>query len=264
MSDAKEFGLVQLSELAQTSIPWRWPQRIPTGMVTVLAGYQKTGKSLVACNFAATITRGRRFPAGEGSAKRGHVIIINNEDDPRQMLGPRLAAAGADLHRIHVPNSRWFLNRTNLIEKLESEIKKIQHLRALILDPITSLLSISRNNADDVRAVLTGLGSLAARYRIAIIAVVHLNKSGRGQAISQISGSFEWTAACRAAFLVTHDADGGRHLFLPLPNNVGLKREGLAFHVADIPVQGGQAPAVIWDDELVKMSADEALAMKHR
>jgi RecA-family ATPase len=128
------------------------------------------------------------------------------------MLGPRLAAAGADLNRIHIPNSRWVLNRTNLVEKLESEIKKIQYLRALILDPITSVLSISRNNADDVRAVLTGLGNLAARYGIAIIAVVHLNKSGRGQAFSQVSGSFEWTAACRAAFLVTHDSDGGRHL----------------------------------------------------
>jgi AAA domain len=108
----------------------------------------------------------------------------------------------------------------------------------VILDPVTSVLSISRNNADDVRAVLTGLGNLAARYGIAIIAVVHLNKSGRGQAISQVSGSFEWTAACRAAFLVTHDSDGGRHLFLPLPNNVGLKREGLAFHVEEVPVNG--------------------------
>jgi putative DNA primase/helicase len=147
------FGLVQLSELPQTSIRWRWPQRIPTGMVTVVAGYQKTGKSLVACDIAATITRGDSFPAGEGTAKRGHVIIVNNEDDPRQILGPRLAAAGADLDRIHIPNSRWILNRANLIEKMESEIKKIQHLGALILDPITSVLSISRNNADDVELV---------------------------------------------------------------------------------------------------------------
>lgn len=71
------FGLVQLSELPQTSIRWRWPQRIPTGMVTVVAGYQKTGKSLVVCDIAATITCGGSFPAGEGTAKRGHVIIIN-------------------------------------------------------------------------------------------------------------------------------------------------------------------------------------------
>ena len=113
-------GLLRLSELPQTAIRWRWPQRIPTGMVTVVAGYQKTGKSLVACDIAATITRGGSFPAGEGTAKRGHVIIVNNEDDPRQMLGPRLAAADADLNRVHVPNSRWILNRTNLIEKLES------------------------------------------------------------------------------------------------------------------------------------------------
>ena len=106
-----------------------------------------------------------------------------------------------------------------------------------------------------------GLGNLAARYGIA---VVHLNKSGRGQAISQVSGSFEWTAACRAAFLVTHDLDGGRHLFLPLPNNVGLKREGLAFHVEEVVVNGSRAPVVIWEDQPVKMSADEAVAAQRR
>jgi putative DNA primase/helicase len=94
-------------------------------MVTVLAGYQKTGKSLGACDIAATITRGGSFPAGEGTAKRGHVIIVNNQDDPRQMLGPRFTAAGAGLGRIHIPDSRWVLNRANLIEEMEPEIKKI-------------------------------------------------------------------------------------------------------------------------------------------
>jgi hypothetical protein len=62
-------------------------------MVTVLAGYQKTGKSLVACNIAATITRGGKFPAGEGEAKRGHVIMINGEDDPQQARGSQRRAA---------------------------------------------------------------------------------------------------------------------------------------------------------------------------
>ena len=69
----------------------------------------------------------------------------------------------------------------------------------IVLDSIASMLSISCNNADNVRAVLAGLDNLAARYVIAIIANVHFDKSGRGQASSHVSGSFEWTAACRAA-----------------------------------------------------------------
>src|ERR1700722_8592023 len=77
---ASGFVLVPLSALPRKELTWCWPGRIAQGMVTVFAGYQKSGKSLVACNIAATITRGGEFPAGEGEAKRGHVVIINNED----------------------------------------------------------------------------------------------------------------------------------------------------------------------------------------
>ena len=62
-SDNTSFSLVPLSSLPQVAIRWRWPKRIPRGMVTVIAGYQKAGKSLVVSSIAATITRGRDFPA---------------------------------------------------------------------------------------------------------------------------------------------------------------------------------------------------------
>jgi putative DNA primase/helicase len=252
--------LVRLSKLPQQDMHWAWRKRIPTGMVTVFAGQQKSGKSLVACSIAATITRGGSFPCGEDTAKRGRVIIINSEDNPRTVLGPRLAAAGGNLNRIAIPKHRWPSDTARFAKRLEVEIKKLGRVRAVILDPITGVVSINRNNADQVRALLTALGALAARHDIAVIVVVHLNKSASAQAMARISGSFEWTAASRAAYLVVHNSRTGEHFFLPLANNIGLNSKGLAFRVKNKKAKDGdQALAAVWEDKPITTSADEAL-----
>jgi RecA-family ATPase len=182
-----DFTLVPLSAVPQQDISWCRPGRIPRGMVTVLAGHQKIGKAFVACKIAATITRGGKFPGSKRKTKRGHVVVINTEDHAQQVLRPRIAAAGGDLKRVHIVEGQSNLSVENLIEKLEPELDKIPYLRALILDPITSAVALNRNSAD----VLAGLGALSARRNIAVIVVVHLNKSAGARAISQVSGSFE-------------------------------------------------------------------------
>jgi putative DNA primase/helicase len=256
------FALIPLSTLPQQEISWCWPNRIPRGMVTVLAGYQKSGKSMVACSIAATITCGGKFPGSKREAKRGHVVMINNEDHPQQVLRPRIAAAGGDLSRLHIMQGQANLSAANLIEKLEPKLDKIPYLRALILDPITSAVSLNRNSGDHVRGVLAGLGALAARRNIAVIVVVHLNKSAGPRAISQVSGSFEWTAASRAGFLVVEEVGTSRHLFLPMANNIGLAPDGLAFRIKTKEVDGIRAPRVVWEKEPIEMSADDALAVR--
>jgi putative DNA primase/helicase len=255
-----DFALVPLSTVPRQAISWCWPRRIPRGMVTVLAGYQKSGKSLVACSIAATITCGRKFPGSKHQAKDGHVVILNNEDDAEHVLGPRIAAAGGDLHRVRILQGQANLSAANLIEKLEPELDKIKYLRALILDPMTSVVALNRNSADHVRGVLAALGALAARRNIAVIVVVHLNKSAGSRTISRVSGSFEWTAATRAGFLVVEEVGTSRHMFLPMANNIGLAPEGLAFQIKTKKVDNIRAPRVVWEEEPIKMSADEALA----
>jgi hypothetical protein len=69
-----DFTLVPLSTVPQQAISWCWHRRIPRGMVTVLAGYQKSGKTFVACKIAATITRGRKFPGCKRKTKSAVVI----------------------------------------------------------------------------------------------------------------------------------------------------------------------------------------------
>jgi putative DNA primase/helicase len=255
-------SLVSLDEVAVKDISWCWPGRIPRGMVTLIAGYPKSGKSLVACKIAAIVTKGGKFPHNEGQAKRGHVIIINNEDDVQQIQMPRLLAAGADRKRIHTPTAQ---SRSSSAEAflydIDQAIEKIDHPRAVILDPLTSVVAVSRNNADEVRNFLNALNLLAAKHKIAVIVVAHLTKSTHGRSIFQVAGSFEWIAACRATFLVTENPGRrGEHLFLNLASNLSLKRDGLAFRIkVGEAKNGASAPSIAWKKKTVTLSAEEVL-----
>jgi putative DNA primase/helicase len=238
------FSLIPLIQAPAQDIRWCWTERIPRGMVTLLAGYPKSGKSLVACKIAATITTGGNFPHKEGTAKRGDVIIINNEDNAQQILMPRLLAAGADLKRVHIPNSQSTLGGEAFISALDKQIGKIGHVRLLILDPLTGVVLLSRNDADQVRNFLGALNLLAARRKIAILAVAHLAKSGHRCSMLQVAGSFEWVAVCRAALLVADGRREGEHLFLNLASNLKLRADGLAFRIAANDLATGLEPAI--------------------
>jgi hypothetical protein len=48
---------------------------------------------------AARVTHGLEWPCEEGVAPQGNVVLLTAEDDPRDTVVPRLAAAAADLDR---------------------------------------------------------------------------------------------------------------------------------------------------------------------
>ena len=66
LRDSIPHGFVSLDTLESKAIRWAWQARIPIGEVTLLAGYEKAGKSLLCIELAAQASRGR-FPA-TGSA----------------------------------------------------------------------------------------------------------------------------------------------------------------------------------------------------
>jgi putative DNA primase/helicase len=94
-----------------------------------------------------------------------------------------------------------------------------------------------------------------------VLAITHLNKATGAKAITRIVGSLEWAATPCAVFLVTEEAGTERRLFLPLKNNLAPDRTGYAFQIEDrIVADGIPTSAVVWSDDHVTISADEALA----
>lgn len=267
--------MVRASDVEPERISWLWPNRFALGKFSLIAGNPGLGKSQLTVHLAAQVTTGGRWPNGEGDAPFGSVIILSVEDDAADTLVPRLIAAGADRTRIHIVEAvkvatgateqdRQF-DLTSDVQALCDAIDQIGDVQLVIIDPITAYLGSGRNvdshkNAE-VRAALAPLQAKAAQYGFAAVGVSHLNKGGGTEALMRVLGSLAFVAAARVAFLVVGDSENERSLFIPMKNNIGVKRPGLAFRLVSHTVGNGiDTSCIEWDADEISKSADEALA----
>jgi len=57
--------LFRVGDVARRPVNWLWPGRVPSGKLTLVAGDPGLGKSLVALDIAARVTRGLPWPDSE-------------------------------------------------------------------------------------------------------------------------------------------------------------------------------------------------------
>ena len=87
--------LAAASAIPPETPEWLWDGRIPLKAITLLIGAGGLGKTTLACDLAARVSRGQlgRPPTA--------VLFATTEDSLSHTLVPRLHTAGADLGRIH-------------------------------------------------------------------------------------------------------------------------------------------------------------------
>ncbi|MBX7166515.1 MAG: AAA family ATPase [Pirellulales bacterium] len=264
--------LVPMHTVEPRPVDWLWPGRLALGKLALLVGDPGLGKSFVTCDLAARVSAGKPWPDIPWDTNAaGGVVIANAEDDLADTVRPRLDAAGADVSRIvalrgvqttddegrHDERPLTLHDRTCI----EAAIVSVASCKLVIIDPLGAFCGAtdSHKNAD-VRAMLAPLAELAARHNVAVLAVGHLNK-GSGQAVYRTSGSLAFVAAVRTAWAVTRDREdptGPRRLLLAVKSNLSVDQGGLAFSVG--PYGAHDEPAVAWEADPVRVSADEALA----
>ncbi|MDI1347248.1 MAG: AAA family ATPase [Pseudolabrys sp.] len=267
--------MVRASDVQPQKIQWLWPNRFAVGKFSLIAGNPGLGKSQLTVHMAAQVTVGGRWPNGEGQASYGSVIILSAEDDAADTLVPRLIAAGADISRVHIveaikePKGTGSLERQfNLADDVQSlcdAIDEIGDVKLVIIDPVTAYLgngkSVDSHKNAEVRSALAPLQARAAKLGFAAVGVSHLNKGGGSEALMRVLGSLAFVAAARVAFLVVNNTGNERALFIPMKNNIGVKRPGLAFRVVSKTIADGiETSTIEWDHDEVTASADEALA----
>lgn len=270
--------LTCLADVQPCEVEWLWPKRIAIGKITMLAGDPGLGKSFCSMDIAARVSAGKAWPdAPDVPRQPGGVIVLSAEDALDDTIRPRLDAAGADASRICAieavhdldpmtgkPRRRGF-HLDKDIDNLAHALRQLKDCRLVIIDPISAYLgdSNSHNNAE-VRALLSPLSDLAARYRVAVLAISHLNK-GHGEAMYRIMGSLAFVAAARAGYAVVKDSKddtGQRRLILPIKNNLGDDESGLAYRIME--TAGDDQPHVEWEPEVVYTTVNEALGVgKH-
>ena len=262
---------VRLSDVQPELLRWLWPGRIALGKLTLLCGDPGLGKSFVTLDLAARVSSGTAWPDLPLLPNpAGSVVLLSAEDDLSDTIRPRLDAAGADatrvvaiqaVRRVLVTGQTQddYFDLTEDLPALEAAIQQMPACRLVIIDPLTAYLgkTDSHKNAE-VRAVLAKLFELAARRKVAVLAVTHLNKANTLPAIYRAMGSLAFVAAARAVWAVVRDEDdetGRRRLFVPVKNNLGADETGLAYALEPV----GQTARVKWESDPVSIRADDAL-----
>lgn len=155
-----------LSEVPSRPVQWLWEERIPFGKVTLLDGEPGAGKSILALEIAARVSRGVPMPLSvEKGVGPANVVVFNDDDNLADTIRPRLEAAGADLSRIRAVDG-------------EITVEAVQELRPalIILDPLSVYLCLEGNRPP--RQVLKNITHLAKLTGAAVLAVQGLPKAG--------------------------------------------------------------------------------------
>lgn len=263
----KRASAIRMDRLPELEHCWLWPERIPVGNLTLLAGEQDAGKSRVAWDLATRASRGNPWPDDTANlAGAGSVLLVSSKNDSITAR-PALMSAGADMAKIRCVGSvcekdeegnkskRPFDLKVDL-DVLEQMILALGDCRLVIIDSISAFLG--SGGGAKTAELLRGLLDLADRYQLAVVGVTHLRK-GNGEALSRVVGGLTLTAAARCVWSVIGGASpSDRRLFLPLKNNLSAERMGLTFELA--MDAGHQSPRVAWSKDGVEATADETFA----
>jgi KaiC/GvpD/RAD55 family RecA-like ATPase len=259
-----------MADIDSEPVEWIWPGYIARGKLTLVAGDPGIGKSQLATDIAARITKGAPFP-NTGAGAVGSVLMLSAEDGASDTLRPRLEAANSDLAKVHVLRAveaddgkqRTFSLQADLAS-LGEKVTAIGDVNLVIIDPITSYMGmIDGHRTTDVRAVLEPLAAFAERHNVAVLAISHPPKATQAKALHAVTGSLAFVAAARLVFLAIEEPETttGRRLLLAVKNNLGPKAKGLGFRLEHRIVKKGIAASrVTFDTVPVTLTADQALA----
>jgi hypothetical protein len=280
ITDDHEPVIEEMADIEEKPLLWLVPWRVPMGTLTTIMGEPGVGKSSVALDFAARVSRGDAMPdgsRGELYGKPSGVVLLSCEDDPGTTIKPKLRAMGADLSHIalirDVTDSDDGERRLVHLEDFHSILKAIKQKRArlLVIDPLTAYMPRGKNvNSDqDVRSVFAPWMRYAADNDFAIIIVRHPNKLGSGTNINVSSlhrggGSIGVVGAARSELAIARaltDEDG--KLKVLAQNKHNLCEEGLPGWLFRTVKANGKPPIVVWEGEthqsLNEMMRPEAL-----
>lgn len=220
--------LTPASQIPLRRVKWCWDERLALGTLGLLAGPEGLGKSTLAYTIAAAVTRGDLNGEHHGTPKA--VLVCATEDSWGHTIAPRLHAAGANLNLVYRTEVR-LADDIAVGLSLPLDILELEHAARqtdaalLILDPLISRLEgLDTHRDGDVRQALEPLVSIADKTGLAILGLIHHNKSGSLDPLNVIMASKAFTAVARSVHTVIRDPDdetGLRRFFGTPKNNLG-------------------------------------------
>lgn len=227
--EGRHLVLTTAAQITPRPTTWLWQDRMPGGSLCLIAGPEGTGKSTCAYWLAAQITRGTLPGIHYGTPK--NVFVAATEDSWAMTIVPRLIAADADLSRIYrleVVTSAGTGGALTLPKDVPAMEEHVRELKPalLLLDPIMSRVdaSLDTHRDQETRQALEPIAGIADRHDMAVLGLIHFNKSESGTVLNNVMASKAFTAVARSVSVVVRDPDdetGTTRIFATVKNNLG-------------------------------------------
>jgi hypothetical protein len=267
--------LTPMSAVKARPVRWLWKGRVPYGKQTIIDGDPGNGKSTIALDIAARLSKGLPMPwETEPSGDPGNVVVVSVEDDPADTIKPRLMAAGADDKRIYSLSIK--AGEAELIPTLAAHMPEIlqalQDTKALmlILDPISAVLGdgVDMWKDGDVRRVLGPLKTVLGQTGTAEIGIRHWNKTrGGGSALYAGGGSIGIAAQARSVLCVARNPQDPDQRVCALVKGSNAEAQGgrrvpsLAYRMELVQLGDIETTRINWEG-VSPYTADELLAVQ--
>lgn len=248
----QELKIIKMSDIQTEEVEWLWYPYIPYGKLTIIQGDPGDGKTTLALNIAAKLSKGEMLEQEMKITEPLNIIYQTAEDGLADTVKPRLELAGADCERILViDESNQALSMAD--ERLDEAIR-ITGAKLLILDPIQAYLGTGTdmNRANETRDMTKKLGALAEKYKCAILLIGHMNKAAGIKASYRGIGSIDFFAVARSVLLVGRiQGEENLRAVVQIKNNLATFGNTKAFELTET--------GFVWIGDY-DISADEVLA----
>lgn len=253
-------------------VSWLWPGYLPAGKLVVLDGDPSVGKSTCTTDLAARVSTGSHWPDGSPNAGPADVLLLSAEDGLADTIKPRLAAAGADMARVHALLEVAHADEDGPVRmvppSLPRDIATIQAIISeksvalVVVDVLMAYLNgrVDSHRDQDVRGVLHQLATMAERTGATVLLIRHLNKAGGANALYRGGGSIGIIGAARGAYLIGRDPDDtDRRILACSKLNIAPEPPALAYRLVSDDDLG--CARVEWESEPVDgMTASRLLS----
>ena len=230
----QELNIIKMSEIQSEEIEWLWYPFIPYGKLTIIQGDPGDGKTTLALNIAAKLSKGESLDEEMKISEPINIIYQTAEDGLADTVKPRLELADADCERILViDESSEALSMAD--ERLEEAIK-LTNAKLLILDPIQAYLGAGTdiNRANEARDMTKKLGALAEKYKCAVLLIGHMNKASGTKASYRGIGSIDFFAVARSVLLVGRiEGEESLRAVVQIKNNLAAFGNSKAFELSE-------------------------------
>jgi hypothetical protein len=249
-------------------IEWIWPNWLPRGFLTIIAGESGAGKSALALRLIMSITNGIPWPDGTIPQENG--LAVWCETEAAQALNlERAKKWGIDINKIKLPLADATEDISLDNDTHRNLLTSAASLPGVMLLVVDSLSGSSRKDENTTKMLgpIKFLAQLARDKNIAILLIHHLRKKGdkdiNSVDLERLRGSSSIVQTARVVWAMDNPNNStGYQRLRGIKSNLGKLAPAIGYIIDDSGISFGSLPNPEQTDK--KSAKGDALTLLRR